>query len=51
MADLQSLVDSVIDRLQTWKPQLMSRAGRITLTKVTLPAIPVHVSIAAEVSP
>jgi hypothetical protein len=44
------LVDSVADRFLTWKSRFMSRAGRTTLTKVTLSAIPIHVSIAVEVS-
>jgi hypothetical protein len=48
--DLMPLMDSVADRLPTWKSRFMSRAGRTTLTKVTLSAIPIHVSIAVEVS-
>jgi hypothetical protein len=32
-ADLQLLVDSVADRLPTWKSRLMSHAGRTTITK------------------
>jgi hypothetical protein len=46
-----TLVDSVTDRLSTWRSRFMSRAGRTTLTKVTLSAIPIHVSKAVEVSP
>jgi hypothetical protein len=42
-SDLQPLVD----HLPTWKSRLMSRAGGTALTKVTLSAIPIHVSIAA----
>jgi hypothetical protein len=41
-ADMQPLVDSVADRLPTWKAGLMLRAGHITLTKVTLFTTPVH---------
>jgi hypothetical protein len=50
-ADIQSLVDSVADRIPTWKGGLMSRAGQTTLTKVTLSAIPIHISIVVKVSP
>jgi hypothetical protein len=49
--DLQPVVDSVADHLQTWKSRLMSLARSTTLTKVTLSAILVHVSIAVQVSP
>jgi hypothetical protein len=49
--DLQPLVDDVADRVPTWKARLMSIAGRTTLTKVTLSAIPIHVSIVVSVSP
>jgi hypothetical protein len=45
------LVDVVVDRLSVWKSKFMSKAGRTTLTKVTLTAIPIHVSIAVKVSP
>jgi hypothetical protein len=37
--DLQPLADAVAYRLPSWKARLMSRAGRTTLTKVTLSAI------------
>jgi hypothetical protein len=47
--DLISLVEAVADRLPTWKSRFMSRAGRTTLTKVTLTAIPIHVSIAVDI--
>jgi hypothetical protein len=49
--DLQPLADSVVDRLPPWKAWLMSKAGRVTLTKTTLSAISVHVSIMVVVSP
>jgi hypothetical protein len=49
--ELQSLLDAVADRLPNWKCRFMSRAGRTTLTKVTLSAIPIHISIAMVVSP
>jgi hypothetical protein len=50
-SELQPMVDEVVDRLPTWKSKLMSPAGRTTLTKVTLFAILVHISIAVKVSP
>jgi hypothetical protein len=34
--DLMPLMESVVDRLSTWKSRFMSRAGHTTLTKVTL---------------
>jgi hypothetical protein len=49
--DLMPLVEAVTDRLLTWKSKFMSRADRTTLTKVTLTAIPIHVSIVVEVLP
>jgi hypothetical protein len=49
--DLQLLIDDVPDRLPTWKSRLMLKAGRTTLTKVTLSAVPIHISIAVKVSP
>jgi hypothetical protein len=50
-SDLQPLVDSVADRLPTWKSRLMNIVGRTVLAKVTLSAIPIHISIAVFVSP
>jgi hypothetical protein len=50
-ADLQPLVDIIADRLPTWRGHLMSRAGRTTLTKVTLSVVPIHVCIAVKVYP
>jgi hypothetical protein len=49
--DLIPLVDAVADRIPAWKSKFMSKAGRMTLMMVTLIAIPIHVSIAVEVSP
>jgi hypothetical protein len=49
--DLVPLVDAVADRLPVWKSKLMSKVGRTTLTKVTLTAIPIQVSIAVELLP
>lgn len=42
------LVDVVGDRLPTWKLGLMNRGGREMLTKVTLTAIPIYLSIAVS---
>jgi hypothetical protein len=44
-ADYQALVDAVAVRIPTWKSDLLTNAGRVVLTKVTLSAIPVHLSI------
>jgi hypothetical protein len=38
-------VDAVAVRIPTWKSDLLTNVGRMVLTKVTLPAIPVHLSI------
>jgi hypothetical protein len=48
-AELHPFIDVVADRLPNWKGKLMSRAGRTTLTKVTLSAIPIHISIVVVV--
>lgn len=50
-ADEQPLVDAVAARIPTWKSGLLTHAGRVLLTKVTLSAIPVHLSIACCLSP
>lgn len=39
-------MDSISARIPTWKSGLLTHAGRVLLTKVTLSAIPVHLSIA-----
>jgi hypothetical protein len=44
-ADEQALIDSVAAKIPTWKSRLLTNAGRTLLTKVTLLAIPVHISI------
>lgn len=46
----QPLVDAIAARIPTWKAGLLNLAGRSLLTKVTLLAIPVHISIAASLS-
>jgi hypothetical protein len=48
--DLQPLIDSVADHLPTWKVGLILRAGRTSLVKSTLSAIPIHTSIVVHVS-
>lgn len=49
-ADEQALIDAVASRIPTWKSGLLTAAGRTLLTKVTLSAIPVHISIAVSLS-
>ena len=48
--DEEPLVDAAAARIPTWKAGLLTCAGRVVLTKVTLSAIPVHISIAACLS-
>lgn len=43
--DEQSLVDKIGARIPTWKAGLLTQAGRTTLTKTMLSAIPLHVAI------
>ena len=49
-ADELPLIDAVAARIPTWKAGLLTSAGRVTLTKATLSAIPVHLSIACCLS-
>lgn len=49
-AEEQPLVDSIAARIPTWKSGLLTHAGRVLLTKVTLSAILVHISIACYLS-
>lgn len=49
-AEEQPLIDKITAQILTWKARLLNHAGRATLTKVTLFAIPVHVSIASGLS-
>jgi hypothetical protein len=44
-SDEQHLVDAVSARIPTWKTGLLNNTGRATLTKTTLSAILVHISI------
>lgn len=45
-SDEQGLIDNVTARIPKWKGNLLNIAGRMTLAKSTLSAIPVHMSIA-----
>lgn len=49
-ADEQKLVDAIAARIPVWKSGLLTDAGRVLLTKVTLSAIPVHTAIATCLS-
>jgi hypothetical protein len=44
-SDEQALIDAVAARLPLWKGSLLNIAGRTTLVRSTLSAIPVHMSI------
>lgn len=44
------LVDAVAAKIPTWKAGLLTNAGQALLTKVTLSAVPVHMSIACCLS-
>lgn len=46
----QPLVNAIATRILTWKAGLLANAGRTLLTKVTLSAMPVHISIACCLS-
>lgn len=46
----QPLIDKIAARIPTWKAGMLNYAGRTTLTKTTLSAIPVHISIASGLS-
>ena len=48
--DEQPLINSVVARIPTWKVGLLTNADRVLLTKVTLSAVPVHLSIACCLS-
>lgn len=46
----QQLVDAVARRILTWKAGLLNTAGRLTITRAMLSAIPVHISITCSLS-
>lgn len=48
--DEQRLVDRVAARIPTWKAGMLKSAARATLTRSTLSAIPVHISISCCLS-
>jgi hypothetical protein len=48
--DEQPLIDAIAARIPTWKVGLLTNAGQVILTKVTLSAIPVHLSTACCLS-
>lgn len=50
-ASLQPLIDKIAKCPLAWKGRLLNRSGHLTLTKSTLRAIPVHISMAIAVSP
>lgn len=50
-AEEQPLVDKVAERLPTWMARLLTRAGRLVLTKVTLTSLMVYPAIALQLSP
>jgi len=43
-------VDMIVDRILTWKGNMLNLAGRVTLVKVTHSAIPIFISIATCLS-
>ena len=45
------MIDKVANRLPTWKAGLLNKAGRATLIKSTLLAIPTHIALAVNLSP
>lgn len=50
-SDEQFLVDAVAARIPGWKGGLLNQAGRTTLVRSTLSAIPIHLSIVLCLSP
>jgi hypothetical protein len=50
-AQEQPIIDAVAREIPFWKSGLLTSSGRALLTKVTLSAVPIHVSIATCLSP
>lgn len=50
-ASEQPLIDSIAARIPTWKGNLLNAAGRATLVKAALSAVPVHTATALCLSP
>nr|XP_051196924.1 uncharacterized protein LOC127310280 [Lolium perenne] len=48
--DIQPLIDKIAARLGHWKGRLMSRAGRLTLLRAVLSALPVFIMTAHPLS-
>jgi hypothetical protein len=48
--DIQPLIDKIAARLGHWKGRLMSRAGRLTLLRAVLSALPVFIMTAHSLS-
>lgn len=49
-ADLQPILDKIVDALPTWKEAMMSTAGRLVVVRVVLTAIPIYMLMALDVS-
>lgn len=50
-AELQPLVDKVVESLPIWKAKWLNKAGRAVLVKTILSAIPVHTAMALKLPP
>ena len=46
----QALVDKISAKIPMWKSRLLTHAGHVLLTNVTISAIPGHISIACYLS-
>ncbi|KAK1326473.1 hypothetical protein QJS10_CPA01g00322 [Acorus calamus] len=44
------LKETILDRLQVWKAQLLSKAGRFSLIRSVLQALPLHLANSASLS-
>jgi hypothetical protein len=44
-------MDKVTDRLPVWMAKLLTRTGRLVLTKVTLTSLFIYPGVAQELSP
>jgi hypothetical protein len=48
---MQPVVDKVAKRLPPWKGRMLNMSDRLILTRSTLCAIPVHISMATKIAP
>jgi hypothetical protein len=48
--DLLPWIEKVADKLPGWKASQMNRAGRVTMVRFVLSAVPIHLLIAVNVS-